>query len=93
MHARHIRTAIRERRFVELLYADGDGRASERRVRPIAVWNLTIGWMFSAWCELREDFRTFRLDRITRLAVTPECFAPDETKGLAAFLEKERCRG
>jgi predicted DNA-binding transcriptional regulator YafY len=54
---------------------------------------LTIGWMFSAWCELREDFRTFRLDRITRLAVTPECFAPDETKGLAAFLEKERCRG
>lgn len=92
MHARHIRTAIRERRFVELLYADGDGRASERRVRPIAVWNLTTGWMFSAWCELREDFRTFRLDRITRLAVTPECFAPDETKGLASFLEKERCR-
>ena len=91
LHARHIRTAIRERRFVEMLYADGTGRSSLRRVRPIAVWNLTIGWMFSAWCELREDFQTFRLDRITRLTVTPDCFAPDEAKGLRAFLEKESC--
>jgi predicted DNA-binding transcriptional regulator YafY len=92
LHARQIRMAMRERRFVELLYADGDGRASERRVRPIAVWNVTVGWMFSAWCELRVDFRTFRFDRIRRLVVTPDCFAPDEAKGLRAFLEKEKCR-
>lgn len=90
-HAKLIRTAIRECRFVEMLYANGKGQISTRRLRPIAVWNLPDGWMFTAWCEQRQDFRTFRLDRIARLAMTPDRFAPDDSKSLKAFNAKEGC--
>ncbi len=86
-----LREAIRRRQIVVLAYRDGDGKPSERRVRPLVIWNLTDGWMFSAWCELREDFRTFRFDRIAQLSVPGETFDDDAEKGLNAFLERERC--
>jgi predicted DNA-binding transcriptional regulator YafY len=47
--------------------------------------------MVSGWCELRGDFRTFRLDRIAGLEVLDERFAPDEAKDLHAFLAREAC--
>lgn len=90
-HARLIRTAMREQRVVELLYCDAAERPSLRRVHPLAVWHLVSGWMFTAWCELRQDFRTFRFDRIARLDIAPEKFEADPAKSLQAFLEKERC--
>lgn len=90
-HATSIRRAIRERRIVQLMYCNWAGEPSVRRVQPLAVWNLKEGWMFSAWCELRHDFRTFRLDRVAQLSVTSEVFDADETKGLRAFLAKEQC--
>ncbi|MEM7170213.1 MAG: YafY family protein [Pseudomonadota bacterium] len=86
-----IRQAIRERQIVEIAYADGDGAPSERRVRPLVIWTLADGWMFSAWCELRQDFRTFRSDRVSRLAVTEDHFEEDEKTGLKAFLAQEDC--
>ena len=57
-----LRRAIRERQLAQFDYRDGDGNRTGRRVRPLVIWNLTDGWMFSAWCELRQDFRTFRFD-------------------------------
>ena len=86
-----LREAIRERQIVQFDYRDGDGKRTGRRVRPLAIWNLTDGWMFSAWCELRQDFRTFRFDRTANLVVTGERFDEDEAKGLRAFMERERC--
>lgn len=85
-----IREAIRQRQVLQIVYEDGDGFTSERRVRPLVIWNLTDGWMFSAWCELRQDFRTFRSDRIVTLAATGDRFEDDEKTGLRAFLELER---
>ncbi len=77
--------------IVQFDYRDGSGNRTGRRVRPLAIWNLADGWMFSGWCELRQDFRTFRFDRMTNLAVTGECFVEDEATGLRAFMELERC--
>jgi predicted DNA-binding transcriptional regulator YafY len=86
-----LREAIRRRKIVQISYRNGQGEASQRRVRPLVMWNLPEGWMFSAWCELKRDFRTFRLDRIARLAVTEERFVEDEATGLRAFMELESC--
>ena len=72
-------------------YGDAEGRMSERRVRPLVLWKLPDGWMVSGWCELRGDFRTFRLDRIEALKVTQERFEEDERTGARAFLEREGC--
>ncbi|MHA7777012.1 helix-turn-helix transcriptional regulator [Roseibium sp. M-1] len=89
-HAGLVREAIRERQVVRILYQDGGGKPSGR-VRPLVVWTLTEGWMFSAWCELRQDFRTFRSDRIAQLVVTADRFEDDEKTGLRAFLALEQC--
>ncbi len=90
-HAAPIRRAIRKRLIVALTYADGSGAISHRRIRPLAIWNMAEGWMFSGWCELRGDFRTFRFDRITDLTVTDVVFAQEDAKGLQAFLAADHC--
>ena len=86
-----LREAIRKRQIAQIVYENGEGNQSERRVRPLVIWNLTDGWMFSAWCELRQDFRTFRFDQIASLTITGERFDEDEATGLRAFMEMERC--
>ena len=90
-HAARLRVAIRQRRMVRLAYVDGLGVGSDRRLRPLAVWTFEAGWMVSGWCELRGDFRTFRLDRIAGLEVLEARFAPDEETCLRAFLARETC--
>ena len=86
-----LRQAIRQRQIAQFDYRDGEGNRTGRRVRPLVIWNLPDGWMFSAWCELRQDFRTFRLDRMENLTMTGERFDEDEATGLHAFMELERC--
>jgi predicted DNA-binding transcriptional regulator YafY len=92
-YAGPLRAAIRGRLVVDMTYADGAGQATARRIRPLAIWSLPDGWMVTGWCELRADFRTFRLDRIGALVVTAERFADDPARGLQAFLARERCEG
>ncbi|MEQ8278856.1 MAG: YafY family protein [Deltaproteobacteria bacterium] len=86
-----VREAIRTQRVLRIAYEDGAGAQTERRVRPLVIWSLTDGWMVSGWCELREDFRTFRSDRIVELTVTKERFEADEQTSLRTFMEQERC--
>lgn len=92
-HARLVREAIRKRQVVWMTYRNGLGEGSERRVRPLAIWNLIDGWMFSAWCEFRKDFRTFRFDRIAKLILTDDKFEEDETTSLHAFMAIDHCEG
>lgn len=90
-HAGFLRDAIRERQVLQMIYADGEGERSERCVRPLALWSLPDGWMFTGWCELRQDFRTFRLDRIATVGLTGQTFEEDEETNLRAYLQKDRC--
>ena len=87
-----LRKAIRQRQIAQFDYKDGEGKQTGRRVRPLVIWNLTDGWMFSAWCEFRQDFRTFRLDRMANLILTGERFEEDEATGLRAFMALEQCK-
>lgn len=84
--AKVVRRAIRECRVVRLIYRDQDGEQSERRVRPLAIWAFTDGWLFAGWCELRGDFRAFRLDRIMTLEDTGESFTSEPDQTLQAYL-------
>ena len=59
-----LRRAIRDRRKVRLDYADETGRTTDRVVRPLALAFHPPVWLLVSWCELRVDFRNFRLDRI-----------------------------
>lgn len=81
-----VRQAVRESEILRLGYRDADGIISERRVRPLAIWAFTDGWLFAAWCEQRRDFRAFRLDRISGLEKTGEYFPDDPKQNLQAYL-------
>jgi len=60
-----VRRAIHGSRKVLLGYRDEKGAATLRKVWPIAVGYLETVRMVVAWCEMRNDFRHFRTDRIT----------------------------
>ena len=59
-----IRHALRQQRTLHFGYRDAAGRASERSVWPLALGFFTDARLLAAWCELRQDFRHFRCDRI-----------------------------
>ncbi|AKC71706.1 helix-turn-helix transcriptional regulator [Pandoraea oxalativorans] len=65
-----IREAIRAERKLHLSYRDEAGRLSERVVWPFALGFFDRVRMILAWCELRDDFRSFRADRIEAMTVT-----------------------
>lgn len=82
------RRAMSERCVLQLAYRDADGRTSTRRVRPLGLFFWGEAWSLAAWCELREDFRNFRLDRIGQLDVLDERFADEAGRRLEDFLRK-----
>lgn len=88
-----VRAAIRRKEVLRIRYRDAEGNPSQRRVRPLVVWTLAEGWMFSAWCEARQDFRSFRADRLSSVEQTGEQFAEDPGTGLKAFLDADDCGG
>lgn len=59
-----IRRAIRDERRLALGYRDAEDRPSERTVLPLALVYYVDAVILAAYCELRQDFRHFRLDRI-----------------------------
>lgn len=64
-----IRAAIREQRKLRIAYADEKGRRTRRTVWPIVVAYGIEATLIGAWCELRNDFRHFRTDRISFVKV------------------------
>ena len=59
-----LRRCLRDETRLRLLYADAAGATTERVVWPLALAYFETVQMLVAWCELRVDFRTFRIDRI-----------------------------
>jgi predicted DNA-binding transcriptional regulator YafY len=66
-----IRHAIRSERRMHIAYGDEQGSATERTVWPIALAFFDRTRVVVGWCELRENYRHFRTDRITALTVMP----------------------
>jgi predicted DNA-binding transcriptional regulator YafY len=84
-----LRGALRSRHKLHFRYLDLKDRTTERSVRPLALSFYGPIWLLSAWCELRRDFRSFRLDRITGLTVLDETFRPEPGKTLQDLLRRE----
>jgi predicted DNA-binding transcriptional regulator YafY len=63
-----LRAAIRTQTKLSIAYEDEQGRCSQRVIWPIQLGFMDHARMVAAWCELRQDFRTFRTDRMVLLA-------------------------
>lgn len=74
------------RRFLDMKYVSESGAATERRMRPLALIFWGGAWTLVSWCELRNDFRSFRLDRIQAFEVLEEEFIPRAGQSFSDFL-------
>ena len=84
-HLPILRKAIRIRQRLTITYIDPEGRETHRDIRPLALefWGRVL--TLAAWCEAREGFRSFRVDRIMGLSETGETFSADKDKGIDAY--------
>ena len=84
-----IREAIRNERKLGISYRDKDGVASRRTVWPFALGFYEKVRVVAAWCELRQDYRHFRTDRIVTLAVTDKRYPRRRQAMLKEWRERE----
>ncbi len=84
-----LRKALRLRHKLHFAYSDETRRATRRTVRPLALAFYGPVWLLTAWCELRDDFRSFRLDRISELEVLDERFRQEPGKTLHDMLARD----
>jgi len=91
-HLEALRVATESRRKVRLRYRDLKDATSERTVRPLGSFYWGAVWTLAAWCETREDFRSFRVDRIETLEALDERFRDEAGKTLADLFRREETR-
>ena len=83
-----LRAALREQKKVRFGYRNGDGEITDRTVRPLALLFYGAIWLLLAWCELRQDFRSFRLDRMSGIDITGTRFKPERGKTLPDYVRR-----
>lgn len=92
-----LRKAIRDEHRLQLHYADAEGRSSTRMVWPFAMAFFDpLTRTFAAWCELRQDFRHFRADRVQDLQTTGQRYPQRRHQLIARWrkmLDAERWQG
>lgn len=76
--ATDIRTAIREQKKVCIRYEDAKGDISDRDICPFALAFFGMHQVVASWCELRQDYRHFRVDRILELIPIDEVYYPNK---------------
>jgi predicted DNA-binding transcriptional regulator YafY len=86
-----LRRAVRERGKIKFHYQRADGERSVRTVRPLGLAYWGRNWTLIAWCELRDEFRHFRLDRMHDLLLSGESFEPEAGRTLDDFLASLSC--
>lgn len=90
-HGEVIRAAIQNRQVLQIDYTRQDGEASQRQIQPLGLFFWGSIWTLVAWCELRGDYRSFRLDRIDELSVLDSGFEVSADKNIDHYLSRSGC--
>lgn len=90
-HLQALREAAQRMQLVTLTYQDATQQPSERIVRPLGCFYWGKVWTLAAWCDMRQDFRSFRVDRITSLQVQETRFQHQTGRTLQDMLRQQRC--
>jgi predicted DNA-binding transcriptional regulator YafY len=85
-----LRRAIQQQRKVHCDYQREDGGRSTRTVYPLGLFYWGKVWTLVAWCELRDGFRHFRLDRMSDITPLEEGYESMPGRTLQDFLA--RCK-
>jgi len=88
-----LHAACLRKRALTFSYAREDGEKSERTVRPLALSFWSGVWTLETWCELRKDFRSFRIDRMDTVIVAEKAFEPRKGQQLEDLMKRVRSPG
>jgi len=85
-HSDQLRDAIKNKHVLQIEYTREDGEQSHRDIWPLGMvyWGRT--WTLIAWCEKRNDYRMFRLDRIKNLDWMNRYFETTESCNLQHYM-------
>ncbi len=70
----YIQMAITNFRVTEISYKALGKELTRRKIEPLALYCYDERWIVIGWCRLRQDFRSFRLDRIVHFKILEEAF-------------------
>ena len=82
----YIQMAIVNFRVTEISYSDKNQENTRRKIEPVAIYSINEKWIVIGWCRLRQDYRSFRLDRIQHFKILEEVFE-DRNFELDAFFQ------
>lgn len=91
-HLTALQTAIAGSKVLFIRYESSYSKAevTERWVEPIGLLHYSNAWHLIAWCRLRNDYRDFKVTRISRLQLKDELFKINHHKSLQEYLETVR---
>lgn len=87
-HLALARRASREKRKLLARYRDAHEELTERRLWPLGLFYWGGVWTLAAWCELRGDYRSFRVDRFESLQQLDTPIPSNAAVSLQAFLSR-----
>lgn len=86
--AYQVRNAIETKRQIKIGYSDANNDITDRDLEPLGLVYWGGKWTLVAFCLLRQDYRQFRLDRISEFATTDIHFEVTDDKSLKHYLSR-----
>ncbi|MDN3638083.1 YafY family protein [Simiduia curdlanivorans] len=84
-----LRNGCEQKRAVTIDYLSLKSANTQRCVYPLAIIGWRQSWMLLAWCELRQAYRNFRMDRITQASLLDQTFSTGPELSLRHYLRSE----
>lgn len=81
-----VRKAIKKSHKLQLGYKREDGENSSRIIWPLGLFFWGKVWTLVAWCELRQSYRQFRIDRMKSITLLIDSFTLNENQTLENYL-------
>ncbi len=81
--------AISERKTLETVYTTFEPiTTTQRTLEPVGIYHCFSQWYMIAYCRLRKDYRTFRIDRFESMQLGEETYVLSKHPKLLRFLDK-----
>ena len=84
-----VRKWVREKRKFRFAYENADGKASSRVIWPLTLLFYGPVWNILGWCELRNDFRAFRPDRMIQVEFLEDMYSDQPGRRLMDYIKRE----
>lgn len=83
----HIRSSLRARKKMTVVYRSLADEKSSRVICPLGLTTFDASWLLTAWCELKNDFRNFRVDRIEKAEILDIHFHPTPGRSFEDYMK------